>query len=140
MIVVLVALIAVALFTAVIMLKKKESYEYEYDLSKFTCALLGGVAVIALIVLLICAFVNHAEGPGKHAEYRARYEALTFEAESGFYNNDNEYGKKELMDQIREWNESVSEGKAMQRNFWVGIFIPNIYDDLEPIRLSTEDL
>lgn len=39
------------------------------------------------------------------------------------------------MDEIREWNEDLAYRKAIQRNFWVGIYYPNIYDNLEFIPL-----
>lgn len=34
------------------------------------------------------------------------------------------------------WNATISEGKEMQRDFFVGIFIPNIYDDFDIITLN----
>ena len=55
--------------------------------------------------------------------------------ENNLYDNDNDIGKKELMDEIREWNGDLAYRKAIQRNFWVGIYYPNIYDNLEFIPL-----
>lgn len=35
------------------------------------------------------------------------------------------------MDEIREWNGDLAYCKEIQRNFWVGIYYPNVYDNLE---------
>ena len=40
-----------------------------------------------------------------------------------------------LMEDIEEWNTDLAYHKQIQRNFWVGIFYPNIYDDFEFIEL-----
>lgn len=36
---------------------------------------------------------------------------------------------------VNEWNEKVAWHKEKQRDLWVGILIPNIYDDYEFINL-----
>lgn len=35
------------------------------------------------------------------------------------------------------WNTTISVGKEMQRDFWLGIFIPNIYDEFDIITFDT---
>ena len=54
------------------------------------------------------------------------------------YDNDNDIGKKELMDQVTEYNVDVQKHKALQRNFWVGIFYPDIWDQFETIPLEVQ--
>ena len=55
--------------------------------------------------------------------------------ENNLYDNDNDIGKKELMDEIHEWNGNLAYCKKIQRNFWVGIYYPNVYDNFEFIPL-----
>lgn len=45
-------------------------------------------------------------------------------------------GKYELMADIEAWNTDLAYWKEIQRNFWVGIFIPDIYDEFEYIELK----
>ena len=73
---------------------------------------------------------------GKIASNEQRYEALVYQVENEIYENDNDVGKYELYNQVREWNEDLAEGKAMQNDFWFGIFYPDIFDKFEFIELK----
>ena len=100
----------------------------------WTGIVIGGICTFISIFMMIVFFVNL---PGRIVENEQRYEALVYQAEQGMYDNLTENGKFELVNQIREWNEDLAYYKEMQRNFWVGVFIPNIFDDFEfiPIEL-----
>ena len=54
--------------------------------------------------------------------------SLVYQLENNLYDNDNDFGKKELMSEIQSFNESLVFHKKMQRDFWVGIYYANIYD------------
>lgn len=73
---------------------------------------------------------------GKIAKNQQRYNSLVYQLENNLYDNDNDLGKKELYDQIQDWNEDLAEGKALQRDIWVGAFYPNIYDEFDFIELK----
>lgn len=51
------------------------------------------------------------------------------------YRLDNDLGKRELMVDIQKWNTDLTRHKALETDFWVGIFYPNIYDQFEFIEL-----
>ena len=51
-------------------------------------------------------------------------------------NNDNDVGKKELVSEIQYWNSDLAYRKTIQRDFWVGIYYPNVYDQFEFIKLN----
>lgn len=96
-------------------------------------AVMGFVAV--LISILIIAF-SCIGLDAKVEKYNARYESLVYQYENDIYENDNDLGKKELMDDIQEWNEDLSYYKEMQYDFWLGIYYPNIYDQFEKVELK----
>ena len=52
------------------------------------------------------------------------------------YDNDNDLGKRDLMEDIQEWNEDLAYHRKAQDDFWVGIFHPNVYDQFEFIELK----
>ena len=99
--------------------------------------LIGGlmvlVGVIALIVMLIILPICHIGTDANIAESQERYEALVYKVESGACRDEFGLLNKEVLDEIQEWNECVVRNKNLQRDFWVGVFIPNIYDQFETI-------
>lgn len=97
------------------------------------CTLAVGVAL--LVISAIGFATNYIGTDASIAKWETQYESLTYQLENNLYDNDNDIGKKELMDEIREWNGNLAYHKEIQRNFWVGIYYPNIYDNLEFIPL-----
>lgn len=101
--------------------------------------LLATIAVVLTLTALLISTIGLAAvyigADASVAKWETQYESLTYQLENNLYDNDNNIGKKELMDEIREWNEDLAYCKEIQRNFWVGIYYPNIYDSLEFIPL-----
>lgn len=92
--------------------------------------------VSAVVISLIVFIVNYCSIDGDIARNMQRYESLVYQLENDIYDNDNDIGKRELMVDIQEWNESLAANKANQSNFWIGIYIPDIYDNFEFIELK----
>lgn len=95
-------------------------------------ALNGTIAIIMLVFIIVGGV-----GPdAKIAKYQARYDSLVYQYENDIYDNENDLGKRDLMEDIEEWNTDLAYHKRIQRNFWVGIFYPNIYDYFDFIELQ----
>lgn len=97
--------------------------------SIFAIGLLG---VIASVVILC---VNYIGIDGYVERNQVRYDSLMYQYENYLYDNDNDVGKKELMSEIQSWNEDLVWYKTMQRNPWIGIYIPDVYDQFDFIEL-----
>lgn len=95
-------------------------------------AVLGTMAI--LFMAIVFGDVNIAKD-ATIAENQQRYEILTYQLENDVYDNDNDIGKRELYEQIREWNEDLARNKELQNSVWVGMFYPSIYDQFEFISL-----
>ena len=96
---------------------------------------MSGIAIVVSIAIMANSYI-HADA--NVAKYQKRYESLTYQYENDFYNNDNDVGKYELVSQIEYWNTDLAYRKTIQRDFWLGIYYPNIYDQFEFIKLDKE--
>lgn len=69
----------------------------------------------------------------KVQQLREQRKALEFKVESKSYRDEFGLLNKEVIDEIQAWNEDIAYKKALQRDFWLGIFYPNVYDEFETI-------
>ena len=109
---------------------------WDFDWIGMFSAVLTFVSGIAAAIMLIVIIVNNVGVEAKIEANKQRYDSLVYQAENNLYENDNDLGKKDLANQIQEWDEDLARGKALQNDFWVGIFIPDIYDEFEFIPMS----
>ena len=94
--------------------------------------LTGGAVAISLIILLI----NHVGVDATIASKNIEYKSLVYQHNHDVYDNDNDIGKKELYKEIENYNRSLASNQKLQDDFWVGIYLPNIYDQFEFIELK----
>ena len=108
----------------------------EWNNSHIVAMFILGVGICLLVISTFIFAINYIGTEASIAGWEKRYESLTYQLENNLYDNDNDIGKKELMNEIRKWNEDLAYHKEIQRDFWVGIYHPNIYDNFEFIPLS----
>lgn len=94
------------------------------------------ISLIVSIVMLVAIIVKNTNVDAYVAENQMRYEMLVYQYENDIYDNDNDLGKRDLMEDIQEWNEDLAYYREAQDDFWVGIFHPNVYDQFEFIELK----
>ena len=108
---------------------------FTYDLENLGIAI-SAIGIFGIIVSVVILAINYIGIDGYIARMNTRYETLIYQYENDIYDNDNDLGKRELMVDIQNWNEDLSSGREDQRDFWIGIFVPNIYDQFEFIELQ----
>ena len=86
----------------------------------------------------ICVISAHTSIEAKIASNQQIYDSLVYQLENDLYDNDNDLGKKELYNQIQEWNTDLAYRQHIQDNLWCGIFYPNIYDQFKYIELPNK--
>ena len=94
------------------------------------------ISLVVSIVMLVVIIVKNTNVDAYVAENQMRYEMLVYQYENDIYDNDNDLGKRDLMEDIQEWNEDLAYYRKAQDDFWVGIFHPNVYDQFEFIELK----
>lgn len=95
--------------------------------------------LFGLMLNIISCFVFiywNFDADARIVKYQTRYDMLVYQYENDIYNNDNDLGKRNLIIDIQKWNEDLSYYRNLQDDLWVGIYIPNIYDQFEFISLD----
>lgn len=124
-----VLLIVVSLGLAIYVEKRFGDYSWLFIVIAF-------LSFIVSFVMLVVIIVKNTNVDAYVAENQMRYEMLVYQYENDIYDNDNDLGKRDLMEDIQEWNEDLAYYREAQDDFWVGIFYPNVYDQFEFIELK----
>lgn len=116
-----------------VLIASKSGYNFGLELFGECLAIIGGIVLCVSICFVVG---NNIAAESTAARISVERESLVYQAQMNLYDNDNDLGKKEMVDQITEWNASLEENKKLQRDVWIGCFVPNIYDQFEPIPLD----
>ena len=108
---------------------------FAFDLENLGITI-SAIGIFGIIVSVVVLAINYIGIDGYIARMNTRYETLVYQYENDIYDNGNDLGKRELMVDIQNWNEDLSSRRERQRDFWIGIYIPNIYDQFEYIELK----
>lgn len=126
--------IGIALIPLDELLYRKTNYGGEWV--KYIGIAIIVICIIVIFIMTLFIVVDHAIANSQAAAYQQRYNSLTYQLENNLYDNDNDIGKKALYQEIQEWNADLAYRKTAQRDFWIGIFYPNIYDQFEFIEYN----
>lgn len=106
-------------------------------LTACAAAIPGVIGFIGLIISVIILAETYIGLEGNIAEYKEHYNTIMFEVENKLYDDDvTTVSQRELVKEIQSWNCDLAEKRKNQHNFWIGIYIPDIYDDFEFIPLD----
>ena len=95
------------------------------------------VATLGIIGSGISFGVNYLGVDGYIEKCNKQYESLVFQVENNLYEDDiTESATRELVKEVQEWNCDLADKKVNQYDKWIGIFIPDIYDQFEFISLD----
>ena len=91
---------------------------------------------ILIVIAAIPAFINNQCAASSTAAYRIKYETLVYQLKNGAYENVVEYSRKDLMNDIYDYNSHVESGRILSKNPWIGVYYPEDWDNLPLIRLE----
>ena len=125
----------IALVVGIVLFVLSDNCSFFYNWDTFAIADIC-ISIIAVAVMGVIIAATHVTANGEKLANEQRYDSLIYKA--GTESIRDEFGivNKEYIDEVQAWNEDVIKYKEWQRDFWIGIFIPNIYDDFETIDLE----
>ena len=96
-------------------------------------------SILAIICLGISLFMlvpiamSHLGSDAEAALLNETHTALVYKMESTTCRDEFGFLSKDVIDDVQEWNETIRKNQALQDDFWIGIFVPNIYDEFQLI-------
>ena len=108
-----------------------------FDCTSVISSIIGVLFCGAFVFFGIVAIISNIDVEATIAKKYQTYEALTYQVEhfNELYENSAANDKKELMDDIKEWNENVASGRVSYNNKWVNWFNPIDYNQFEYIEM-----
>lgn len=105
---------------------------------------ISGVFISITVILLIIAAIMLIALPIAYGcsvstdnELQEEYNTLVYQVDHLYFTNEigDTTGSKEVMDAVAAYNARIRTKQHWEKNFWVGIFVPNIYSDKPLIEL-----
>ena len=103
---------------------------FEFELLGEIVTAISGFAILISLFLIIG---EYATMDSYLEKTREQFKAITFIIESDACRDGFGLLNKEVIDEIQEWNKDVRFYQNIQDNFWLGIYYPNVFDELETI-------
>lgn len=116
-----------------------EKYDMPEFLFGFICPICIIIGIVGLFFTIGGFILNNVNVDGRVEQMTVQHDMLVYQYENDIYDNDNDLGKRELIEDIQEWNERLALNKHKQHNFWIGNLVPDIYDQFEYIELEELD-
>lgn len=107
---------------------------FALEASASITSLISGIVVVIMLIFIVA---NNLSAQGAKLANQQTYDSIIYKSQTESIRDEFGIVNKEYIDEVQAWNENVVKYKSWQRDFWIGIFIPNIYDDLETIDLDS---
>ena len=111
-------------------------FKHDFELLYIISGVISLLVAAALLIEIAVLAVNYISVDGYVQKMNIRHDMLVYQYENDIYDNDNDLGKRELIEDIQNWNEDLASRKENQDDAWIGIFIPDIYDQFDFIELG----
>lgn len=106
------------------------------EVASFITIFFCSIAILAFAFTAINTASRWIFKDSDTAKFEERYESLYNQAYYKMFENENDFGKKELANQITEWNEDLAEYKKLKNNIWLSIMYPIDIDQFNKIPIG----
>ena len=93
------------------------------------------VAIFSFVLIVMIIFLGsqHIGTDARVEKSLEDYNAIEYKVTSGACRDEFGLLSKDVIDEVQAWNKDVIYYQAIQDDFWVGIFYPNVFDQFETI-------
>jgi len=91
---------------------------------------------VVLAFMLLAMVINYVGVNAEIAKSIEHHDFLVVQYETGVYKDKPGLGQYNLLKQIDEWNCELIGMQNLTHDFWVGVFIPDYYDNLDLITVN----
>lgn len=96
-----------------------------------------GIGFLVVVIIISTIAIHHNSFKDMYTEQmRYEYNSLTHQLSNDYYNRLTYDGRKQLMDDILNYNQKILSGRAKHNNVWIGAFYPEDYNSLSLINLE----
>ncbi len=110
----------------------------KWRVQNFMANIGGAMTVVftgTLLLMLIAMAIEYIGIDAEYAKKQQHREFLVAQYKTGVYDG-SALSQYHLLQQIDEWNCTLAEKQKLAHDYWVGIFVPNYYDDLGYITVN----
>lgn len=100
-------------------------------------SVITALSVFILLFMLILVGVNHMTIDADKSKMEQEYKALMYKVQSVDMRDELNINTIEVINEVQEWNENLAYYQKLQKDKWLGVFVPNIYDDFEFIEYNS---
>jgi hypothetical protein len=92
--------------------------------------IISGIFLICFLTFIISMYI---QAPSNKASNDEIYKALVYKAETELVKDDLGIVRKSIVDDIQEWNTDVAMFKALKKNIFTNVFIPDYLSNYKKI-------
>ena len=104
--------------------------DYEIRTAGALTTVISAVVLAIMTIILCCQYIGVDAQVEKNKEI---YHAIEYKVTSGACRDEFGLLSKTVIDEVEDWNKDVKYYQTLQNDFWVGVFIPNVFDQFEII-------
>lgn len=104
---------------------------------KYLWETLCTVCIAISTVMLVFIVILNCGTNGIVSSNREKHKALIYKTQTEACRDEFGIVNEDYIDEIQEWNQYIAKNKTMQRDFWFGVFVPNIFDEFQTIDLES---
>ena len=132
---IILSLLALVIILFVITYIFRNSYN---DFIPVTTGVLGVFGLLCFMIMIGGTMLSYCTIDAKIAKLQQTYHSLTYQLENidTLYGESRANDRKELFNQIQEWNERIVSGRIYHTNPWTNWLEPIDYENFELIELK----